>query len=150
MQFPKNDKRNIPQYPYPVPIVRLIVPDSAGRVLLLKRQNTSYADGCWCLPGGKVDYGVTVEGACRQELIEETGLGVLDLTFLFYQDSLPPVPGTMHGINFYFECKTSGEIRLNDESSGFAWVEPATIVHYDLAFNNEQGLLRYWESGSSV
>lgn len=45
----------------PVPVVRLIVPNAEGRVLVLKRCNTGYGGGRWCLPGGKIDYGQTVE-----------------------------------------------------------------------------------------
>jgi len=58
----------------PVPAVRLIVVDSQKRVLLLKRQNTNYGSGMWCLPGGKVEYGQTVEEAAISELREETSL----------------------------------------------------------------------------
>ena len=131
--------------PYPVPVVRLIVPDASGRVLLLKRSNTSYAPGMWCLPGGKVDYGMTVEEACLRELFEETGLNSINVTFLSYQDSLPLVPGNMHCINLYFKCTAKGEIVLNAESSDFAWVSPETIQDFEIAFNNEQGLMRYWK-----
>jgi len=43
--------------PYPVPVVRALIADAAGRVLLLQRAATAYGPGQWCLPGGKVDYG---------------------------------------------------------------------------------------------
>ena len=131
---------------YPVPIVRLIVPDASGRVLLLKRSNTSYAPGMWCLPGGKVDYGITVEEACLKELSEETGMHSRNVTFLFYQDSLPLSPGHMHCINLYFKCTAQGEIVINAESSDFAWVGPETIQNFEIVFNNEQGLMSYWKN----
>lgn len=43
-----------------IPIVRLIIPDAAGRVLLLGRADTRDGEGAWSLSGGKVDYGDTV------------------------------------------------------------------------------------------
>src|SRR5512146_2687606 len=94
----------------PVPVVRLVVIDASGRVLLLRRAANSTDGGRWCLPGGKVDYGDTVEQAAVRELREETGLDSTGLRFLFFQDSLPPAPGRMHCINFYFSCAVEGEV----------------------------------------
>src|SRR5574339_1178593 len=46
--------------------------DEQGRVLLTRRTDT----GQWCLPGGAVDPGESVEEACEREVLEETGLRV--------------------------------------------------------------------------
>ena len=59
---------------FPIPVVRLIIPDHGGKVLILRRGNTTHATGEWNLPGGKVDYGRTVEEDVRKELMEETAL----------------------------------------------------------------------------
>jgi len=131
---------------FPVPAVRLIVTDPDGRVLILRRQHSGSGNGQWCLPGGKVDYGVTVEQAVRDELKEETGLDCLEATFLFYQDSLPLDPGTMHCINLYFRCRTAGDLVLNEESSEFAWIGPEQLGAFALVFRNDEGLERFWRS----
>ncbi|MBN1364741.1 MAG: NUDIX domain-containing protein [Syntrophaceae bacterium] len=131
---------------YPVPIVRLIIPDDRGRVLILKRKNTEYGSGQWCLPGGKIDYGQPVEQAIVEELFEETGLSAVTWKFLFYQDSLPPETGEMHCINLYFECSVSGTIVLNKESSDYDWVGQADLSTYDIVFNNDLALLTYWKN----
>jgi 8-oxo-dGTP pyrophosphatase MutT (NUDIX family) len=128
----------------PVPVVRLVVPGPAGRVLLLQRARTAYGEGAWCLPGGKVDYGVTVETTVGRELFEETSLQCLSSRFLFYQDSLPAEPGVMHCLNLYFECQAAGEIRLNEESSDFAWVGKAELRAFQIVFKNDEALARYW------
>lgn len=128
----------------PVPTVRLIVRDERGRVLLLERRAGGHGAGAWCLPGGKVDYGETVEQTVAKELSEETALECLAARFLFYQDSLPPEPGTMHCINFYFECRVRGAVTLNEESTAFAWIGPADLGRYAVAFRNDEGLRRYW------
>jgi len=134
---------------YPIPAVRLIVTDETRRVLILKRDSTVHAPGSWCLPGGKVEYGDTVEQTIHAELREETGLECGDSRFLFYQDSLPLNPGEMHCINLYFECTASGTITLNDESSSYAWIDPLELESFALAFRNDHGLRRYWEEDSS-
>lgn len=130
----------------PVPVVRLIIANAEGKVLILRRARTAYAEGGWCLPGGKVDYSETVEHAVRKELREETALECDRARFLFYQDSLPPEPGSMHCINLYFECSVSGDLQMNPESSDWAWIGPADLDEYEIAFRNDEGLLRYWES----
>ena len=133
-----------PKLSRPVPVVRLIISDQAGKVLLLRRARTAYGEGGWCLPGGKVDYGETVEQAVSKELQEETALECENARFLFFQDSLPPEPGSMHCINFYFECSVSGPLTLNPESSEWAWIGPEELEKYDIVFRNDEALAYYW------
>ena len=128
----------------PVPAVRLIVTDHGGRVLLLRRAGSRHGLGGWCLPGGKVDYGDTVETAAAKELREETGLRIEAVKFLFYQDSLPLEPGGMHCINFYFECRATGVLQLNAESSEAEWIGVEDLERYEVVFRNDEGLRRYW------
>ena len=132
----------------PVPVVRLIITNEEGKVLFLRRAQTAFGDGGWCLPGGKVDYEETVEQSARKELREETALEARGPKFLFYQDSLPSEAGSMHCINFYFECGASGEFELNPESSDWAWIGPSELAEYEIVFRNDEGLRRYWEMGS--
>jgi 8-oxo-dGTP pyrophosphatase MutT (NUDIX family) len=130
--------------PFPVPVVRLVIPDAEGRVLILRRQNCDYGEGLWCLPGGKVDYGDTVERTVAKELEEETSLECTESRFLFYQDSLPEASGLMHCINLYFECRVSGDIILNEESSEYAWIGRDELDSYEIIFRNKEALRRYW------
>jgi 8-oxo-dGTP pyrophosphatase MutT (NUDIX family) len=123
----------------PVVAVRVIIEDASGRVLIIRR-----ADGRWCLPGGKVDYGQTVAEAVEAELREETGLETTSQTFLFYQDSPPLEPGSMHCINLYFACTAAGEVRTTEEALDFAWVGPQDVGRYDITFRNDAGLDRFW------
>lgn len=126
-------------------MVRLIIPNKKGKVFILKRTHTSHSEGAWCLPGGKIDYGQTVEQAVAKELFEETSLNCLSSRFLFYQDSLPEIEGDMHCINLYFECTVSGDIALNEESGEYAWIGENDINKYDIAFRNDEALIRYWK-----
>lgn len=47
-----------------------------GKVLLLERQNTGYADGMFSLPAGHVEAGESLEQAIMRELKEEVGVTV--------------------------------------------------------------------------
>ena len=130
----------------PVPAARLIVFDGSGRVLILRRAETVYAPGWWCLPGGKVRYGETVEQAAARELRDETSLDCNSLKFLFYQDSLPLEPGGMHCIDFYFECAASGRVAIGRESMDWAWVDLSDADRYPLTFGNDIALARCRQS----
>jgi mutator protein MutT len=129
----------------PVPVVRLVVPDARGRVLILRRAADSTDGGMWCLPGGKIDYGDTVEKAAIRELQEETSLRATSLRFLFYQDSLPPAPGRMHCINLYLKCAAEGDVILNEESVEAAWIGPQDLSRFSISFRNDEALVRYWK-----
>lgn len=131
----------------PAPVVRAIIMDFSSHVLLLKRANTGYGQGAWCLPGGKIDYGQTVAEALLREVREETALEVQSAEFLLLQDSLPPEPGGMHCLNLYFRCRAQGELRLNDESSAFAWVTADNLDDYDIAFRNDEALRAHFQGG---
>jgi ADP-ribose pyrophosphatase YjhB (NUDIX family) len=50
----------------------IIFDDKREKVLLTRRAD----NGLWCLPGGKMEPGETIEECCQREVMEETGLGV--------------------------------------------------------------------------
>ncbi len=50
----------------------VIFDETRKKVLLTKRAD----NGLWCLPGGKMDSGETIEECCQREALEETRLEV--------------------------------------------------------------------------
>jgi ADP-ribose pyrophosphatase YjhB (NUDIX family) len=50
----------------------VIFDDQREKVLLTRRAD----NGLWCVPGGAMDAGESVEECCRREVLEETGLEV--------------------------------------------------------------------------
>jgi 8-oxo-dGTP diphosphatase len=128
--------------------VRAIIRDSTNRVLIIKRGNTKYGNNRWCLPGGKVDFNVTVIENLENEIKEETSLDCLSHRFLFYLDTLPSEDSDMHFVSLVFQCEVSGEIKLNDESKAFAWVAPNEMQKFDFVFDTDRALERFWEEAS--
>ncbi len=122
---------------YPIPAVRALITDDLGRMLILRRANTAFGDGAWCLPGGKVDCGQSAEEALAAELIEELSVWLEQAIYLFSQDSPPEHPGEPHFLNLYFRCHVSGVIRLNKESSAWAWIGPDELADYTVVFGND-------------
>jgi ADP-ribose pyrophosphatase YjhB (NUDIX family) len=50
-----------------------IIEDTAGRILLQKRRS-----GSWGVPGGFIEIGETYIEAVKREVLEETGLSIID------------------------------------------------------------------------
>ncbi|MAF51093.1 MAG: hypothetical protein CMH64_03305 [Nanoarchaeota archaeon] len=135
---------------HPIPVVRAFLKDPMDRILLLKRSEDSFEGGLWCLPGGKVEYGRSVEQTLFEEVFEETGLTIVRSRFQFYLDGLPGGEGWKHYINMYFSAQHRGEVRLNEESSEAKWAHLNEIVNYDLAFGNDEAINIYTSSLPTV
>jgi 8-oxo-dGTP diphosphatase len=133
----------------PIVAIRVFAQDNNGRILLLKRDHTAHGQGRWCLPGGKLDYGDSPENTVAKEMKEETGLDVVDVKFLFYQNSLPVAPETMHCLNLYFSCTCGTGVMLNEESAEFAWVRPEEAPGYEPVFGAVEAIGRWEEAKDS-
>ena len=57
----------------PAVICCAVIFDPTGSKVLITRRTDN---GCWCLPGGRMEPGESAEEACIREVKEETGLDV--------------------------------------------------------------------------
>ena len=80
-----------------VVIVQTLVFDDAGRLLLLRRNNTGFMDGWFSLPGGHRDAGESVVDAARRECTEEACVAVEQIEPVVVM----PYAG---GVDFVFEA----------------------------------------------
>ena len=83
--------------------------------------------GTWEVPGGRVNFGETIENALIREIREETCLKIKINKFLGYGQGLscPHKDGTTrHRFILYFECDiASGKLKLNEyEAKEHKWV----------------------------
>jgi len=81
--------------------------------------------GGYTIPGGRGEYGETLEAALIRECREETGLRIYDIRPLGFQESLfnPEYHQRRHFIFFDFACRTDDtEVTLNEEGIDFIWV----------------------------
>ena len=118
------------------------------QILLLKRANTDFGNDLWCLPGGKVDLGLTTSEAIIKEIKAETNLDCERCVFLFYHDfGLDPTSNTQF-ITFYFKC--DGNIVLNSESCDYAWVSYESLNNYEIEFKNDVAIHEFWKSINEI
>jgi ADP-ribose pyrophosphatase YjhB (NUDIX family) len=110
-----------------------------GRVLLLERAHPP-ALGMWCLPGGFVDRGETLEAAVRREVLEETGLeGRAARLYGLY--SYPEYPVV---VAIYEMTVLDAPVTINQESSRHGWLRPEEIPWDQLAFPSAHDALGAW------
>ena len=99
-----------------------ILVSERGNLLLVKTRKWSNKFG---LPGGKIDYGETMEEAFRREIHEETGLGVTEVEWLTAQDAInhPQFREPRHFILINYIARVAGEPEPhgNYESQQIGW-----------------------------
>jgi len=116
--------------------VGVILLNSRGEILLGKRvedqSKSELKGGCtWTLPGGKLEFGETLEQAAKREVAEETGLEAKDLCVISVSDDM--IPGK-HFVTIGFAGKPVDESKQptaeNDEDkdiSEWKWFSPDSL-----------------------
>ena len=94
------------------------------KVLLLRRANTGFADGCWSVPGGSLEAGETLPQAAAREALEEVGITIdpadLDFTCLCHHAD----PDGLARIGVFFTARRWAGEPVNAEPrkcSEIAW-----------------------------
>jgi 8-oxo-dGTP pyrophosphatase MutT (NUDIX family) len=116
-----------------------------GKLLLLKRSQTSSQGGKWGVPAGKVEKGETPEEGARRELFEETGIAVPSGSKVQHVHTLyvrqPHVEFTFHV--FKVDVHSTLPVCLNDEHEGFLWATDQEINELPLVAGAREALEIY-------
>jgi len=124
------DAPPLPDVPPKVGVCTIIF-DESGRLLLEQRSDC----GWWCLPGGKLDAGETLEHAAIRETFEETGLHAEPTGFLgVFSDPArrtvcyPDNGDLRHLVDAAILAKVvGGTLCPSRESLDLAWFSPANL-----------------------
>ena len=115
---------------FPITTVGGLLRDAAGHVLLVRTWKWS---DLWGIPGGKVEYGETLEAAFLREILEETGLRAQNPKMVMVQDAIEPQefhrPAHFVLVNYLAEVPgTKPDVTLNDEAQEYKWLSlPETL-----------------------
>jgi ADP-ribose pyrophosphatase YjhB (NUDIX family) len=106
-----------------------------GRVLLIRRGRPPRM-GQWSLPGGRQEWGETVDETAVREIREETGVAirVLDVAAvvdLIHRDTDGAIEHHFTVVDVVAEW-TDGEAVAGDDAAGVAWADPDALESYDL------------------
>jgi 8-oxo-dGTP diphosphatase len=96
-----------------------VVVDSAGRVLLVRREHEPEA-GCWTFPGGRVEPSESLRDAAAREVLEETGL-VVSVEHGLGRLDLPSGSGDVYEIHDFLAFVVSGDPAAGDDASDVGW-----------------------------
>lgn len=98
-----------------------------GKVLLVRRARFP-AKGFYSLPGGRVEFGETLDAALHREVDEETALKIEIVGLAGFREVVPGTSGGGHYLIMSFAARwRSGEPVLNDELDDFRWLEPDSL-----------------------
>jgi len=119
----------MPDKPAPDPALRPQLAVSAvifrERKVLLVRRARSPGRGFYSLPGGRVEYGETLQQALAREVDEETGLRVDIVGLAGWREVLPGASAGGHYVIMSFATRWAAlEPVLNDEHDDYKWLEP--------------------------
>jgi len=114
-----------------------------GTAVLLIRRGKPPRYGEWSLPGGRQEWGETVEAAVRREVREETRLEIgplrlVDVVDLLVRDDNGALARHYTLIDYTAEV-VSGVAVAGDDASAVGWFEPDALVE-----------LRLWPATRSV
>ena len=104
--------------------------NSRGELLVERRKNAP-AQGTLDLPGGFADIGETAEEGVAREVLEETGLRVTAVQYLFSIPNVYRYSGLdVHTMDMFFACRVGEgwEAHAADDASEVAWV-PFGQIH---------------------
>jgi ADP-ribose pyrophosphatase YjhB (NUDIX family) len=112
--------------PFPLTTVGGLLRDRDGNVLIVRTRKWS---NLWGIPGGKVEYGETLEDGFRRETLEETGLELENPRMVMVQEAIdhPEFHQKKHFILFNYVADVVSdhacpEVTLNDEAEEYRWV----------------------------
>lgn len=120
-----------------VPDVHLVLEDAEGRVLLLLRQNTGYADGQYGLVAGHLDGQETAREAMGREALEEAGLHIAPTNLELVHLSHRAGTDAPERLGLFFRATVPTEAPRNmepDKCAGLHWFAwnalPETTIPY--------------------
>ena len=117
---------------YPLTTVGALVKGASGRILIVK---TTKWRGTWGVPGGKVDWGETLEAALIREFREEVGLDLMEVSFALLQEAVidPQFCQEAHFVMInYYAFSQSETVTPIEEIEEWAWVTPQEALNYPL------------------
>lgn len=115
---------------YPKAIVGGLIYNSRGELFLMQSFG-KYQDQ-WIVPGGKVDWGESVQVAFIREVREETNLQIENVEFLGIRELIEPERHFIF-LEHQATAKNANDVKLNEEAQHFGWFTQQTLNTINIA-----------------
>ena len=114
--------------------VGAVIEDESGRILLVKHvpERGGFWQGKWICPGGKLEFGETIEEGIKREVREETQLEIELISPLLPFDRIVKAGDkvSLHVIYIdYLARLAGGELKVGSDIGEAIWVEKKDIPH---------------------
>jgi 8-oxo-dGTP diphosphatase len=127
-------------YHVPRLTVDAVISSGGDKVVLIKRANPPFM-GSWALPGGFVEYGETVEEACRREIKEECGIEI-ELQGILGVYSDPNRDPRGHTVSVVFLATYGNDdLRAGDDATQARLYTRDELKNLELAFDHRKVLM---------
>ena len=96
--------------------------------------------------GGRVKFGETAEEAIKREVLEETGLVISKLKYLFSRPNIYPYSGlAIHTMDLFFLCEVENDsvVIPQDDVSACYWANMNELDLNDFAFESIRSGIKY-------
>ncbi len=95
-----------------------------GNKLLLAKRKGSHGAGEFAFPGGHLEFGESIEDCCRRETMEEAGVKIKSIRFLFFTN-LTKYPGKHYAHIGMVADWASGQPQViePDKSESWRWYD---------------------------
>ena len=128
---------------FPRTTVGALVTNLDDQVLIVR---TTKWRGQWGVPGGKVEWGESLENALVREFQEEVGLQLRDIQFALVQEAIfdPQFYQKAHFIMInYYATSLETTIMPNEEIEEWSWLSPQETLRYPLNSYTEKLVQNY-------
>jgi 8-oxo-dGTP diphosphatase len=122
-----SDQEPVGEYPKAGTGVFIWTPSKSK--FLLQQRARGCGTGKWSVPGGRIEYGETVEETGCREVLEETGLKIFHITPATVTSSIcGECPE--HWITVWLEAFWAGEKpRISEEAGAYQWRDPLNLPY---------------------
>lgn len=113
--------------------VKLIIQNSAGEILVLKRRGYGDLDGTWDIPGGRIESTEDLITGLKREVREEIGVDFVGKPQIIAAQDIFPADSDRHIVRLtHLLTEDIANINLSDEHSEYRYAQAVELIELPL------------------